>query len=612
MISVAGNRQLEAVREEYFTTGRLDSKHSVRPVILDSWRRSRLYGLDSHGIRPLRVTKEVSDGQLARAARPFVDEYRAVLDDMPCALTISDAEGFILDRWVTNSALERRLNSFRLVPGYSLAENVIGTCSSGISLETGRSVLVLGAEHLPAIAAPMASASAVVRHPITRRIAGTVALTCQIEDASPLILHWVQDQATKLEQQILTAVSSTERQLFATFLVAARDTRHPVICLNDRTIVSNAAAARITSEIDQSMLWELAAATVQSEVSESFDLVLPGSGQELQVMCEPIHDGQRVIGATLKLSTPSSPARPSRPLAAADPSVTALLPRLAGRSAAWLTMCRQLAEARQLGSDILLIGGPGTGKSSVLADLALDHAPLTRVESSHPGESQAAWCTRLQTALAQDGGLVIVDDADARGPVGVSDLSAALAHDAGSPAADAAPTGVRPTVLASMSWDGTDEASEGRLRAIEQWPGVVIKVPSLRERTGDIPVLLNAITRVATASRSRPAWAPESVQVLSRVPWSSNVTSLAKLVTSMLRRSTGPVIRPSDLPVDVVAMASRRQLVGLEHLEAHAIAAAMKATGGNKKLAADRLGIARSTLYRKVRALGIDLSASTY
>ncbi|HEY9264297.1 MAG TPA: helix-turn-helix domain-containing protein, partial [Mycobacterium sp.] len=170
----------------------------------------------------------------------------------------------------------------------------------------------------------------------------------------------------------------------------------------------------------------------------------------------------------------------------------------------------------------------------------------------------------------------------------------------------------RPQVIASMSWDGAEGASDPRVQAIEHWPGVVVKVPTLRDRAGDIPLLLESLTRTVTATSHGPRWAPEALQVVSRIQWPSNVASLARLVVTMARRVPGPVIHAADLPTDVIAMASRRQLFGLEHVEAHAIAAALKAVDGNKKLAADRLGIARSTLYRKMRALGIDLTASAY
>ena len=73
-----------------------------------------------------------------------------------------------------------------------------------------------------------------------------------------------------------------------------------------------------------------------------------------------------------------------------------------------------------------------------------------------------------------------------------------------------------------------------------------------------------------------------------------------------------PTIDAKDLPAEIRSRATRRTLVGLEQIEARAILEAMRDAGGNKRLAAESLGIARSTLYRKVRALGIDLSASNF
>ncbi|HKT58832.1 MAG TPA: helix-turn-helix domain-containing protein, partial [Gemmatimonadales bacterium] len=68
----------------------------------------------------------------------------------------------------------------------------------------------------------------------------------------------------------------------------------------------------------------------------------------------------------------------------------------------------------------------------------------------------------------------------------------------------------------------------------------------------------------------------------------------------------------ADLPPEYVARAARRQLAALEQIEAQTIVRALREAGGNKHQAALALGIARSTLYRKIRALGLDLSASIY
>lgn len=80
----------------------------------------------------------------------------------------------------------------------------------------------------------------------------------------------------------------------------------------------------------------------------------------------------------------------------------------------------------------------------------------------------------------------------------------------------------------------------------------------------------------------------------------------------LLARATTGYVGAADLPSDVLARAARRKLSGLEQAEAQMIMRALHEAGGNKQQAADTLGIARSTLYRKVRALGLDLRVNAY
>ena len=65
-------------------------------------------------------------------------------------------------------------------------------------------------------------------------------------------------------------------------------------------------------------------------------------------------------------------------------------------------------------------------------------------------------------------------------------------------------------------------------------------------------------------------------------------------------------------PPALLAKAAPRRLTAIEHAELEAISEALDAAGGNKRDAARRLGIARSTLYRKLRAYGLDLDRTAF
>jgi sigma-54 dependent transcriptional regulator, acetoin dehydrogenase operon transcriptional activator AcoR len=128
-----------------------------------------------------------------------------------------------------------------------------------------------------------------------------------------------------------------------------------------------------------------------------------------------------------------------------------------------------------------------------------------------------------------------------------------------------------------------------------------VELPPLRTRPEDIGPI------AATLLGGRRL-RPEALQLLERLPWPGNVRELA----IALRATHAPVIGVDDLPADLRALAARVPTSGLQRLEAEAIARALAGCGGNKLEAARALGISRSTLYRKLRAYGLDLERRAY
>lgn len=141
----------------------------------------------------------------------------------------------------------------------------------------------------------------------------------------------------------------------------------------------------------------------------------------------------------------------------------------------------------------------------------------------------------------------------------------------------------------------------------------VLEVPALRDRLEDLPALLQALTARAVGDGPHVRWMPDAVQALGRLDWPGNVAALDTLIRRVLGNA-GRVgyLGAKDLPADIVAGSARRRLAALEQAEVRAILSALRDAGGNKQQAAEALGVARSTLYRKMRALGLDLAASAY
>jgi sigma-54 dependent transcriptional regulator, acetoin dehydrogenase operon transcriptional activator AcoR len=128
-----------------------------------------------------------------------------------------------------------------------------------------------------------------------------------------------------------------------------------------------------------------------------------------------------------------------------------------------------------------------------------------------------------------------------------------------------------------------------------------VEIPPLRTRPEDIGP-------IASALLGERRLRPEALQLLERLPWPGNVRELAVA----LHATDAPVIGVDDLPPDLRASAARVPTSGLQRLEAEAIARALAGCGGNKRDAARALGISRSTLYRKLRAYGLDLERRAY
>jgi DNA-binding NtrC family response regulator len=141
---------------------------------------------------------------------------------------------------------------------------------------------------------------------------------------------------------------------------------------------------------------------------------------------------------------------------------------------------------------------------------------------------------------------------------------------------------------------------------------VTVRMPPLRDRAGDIPILVrHFINKIARReARAQVSVSPEALEVLCRYSWPGNVRELENAIERAVAVAKGNVVLPSDLPAEVyggstVAVASildDRPTLG--ELERRYIALVLTECGGNKKRAAEKLGIDRRTLYRAIERSG--------
>jgi DNA-binding NtrC family response regulator len=166
-------------------------------------------------------------------------------------------------------------------------------------------------------------------------------------------------------------------------------------------------------------------------------------------------------------------------------------------------------------------------------------------------------------------------------------------------------------VVAATNRDLEDEVAAGRFREDLYFRinVVTIRLPPLRERPSDITLLVkHFLAKYAARERRVDAGiAPEAMAALEKHAWPGNVRELENVIERALALSKTGVILRSDLPNDLAAdvgggQAAPPGLVDdrptLTELERRYIELILRETGGNKKRAAEILGIDRRTLYR--------------
>ena len=142
---------------------------------------------------------------------------------------------------------------------------------------------------------------------------------------------------------------------------------------------------------------------------------------------------------------------------------------------------------------------------------------------------------------------------------------------------------------------------------------VQIRLPSLRERKEDIPLLANAFLK-EICERDGKAFRPlsaDAIDCLLQYDWPGNVRELKGAIDSAMTLSTGQQIAARDLPLAVRGRAemllpreaAAQDQVNLHENERRLIMRALDECGGNRTEAAKKLGISRRTLHRRLREL---------
>lgn len=178
-------------------------------------------------------------------------------------------------------------------------------------------------------------------------------------------------------------------------------------------------------------------------------------------------------------------------------------------------------------------------------------------------------------------------------------------------------------LIAATNRDLRKEIQAGRFRMDLFYRVAVtsINIPSLRERAIDIPLLGDYYLQRLSAQHGMVprTLSPGVIDLLRQYAWPGNIREFRNVMESMLLISQEPVLTEADLPADIwsalggstapeldAVAGDARDLTCLENAEREAILRAIKGCRGNMTAVARELGIAKSTVYVKLKRFGLE------
>jgi DNA-binding NtrC family response regulator len=309
--------------------------------------------------------------------------------------------------------------------------------------------------------------------------------------------------------------------------------------------------------------------------------------------------------------------------------------RLPGISPAIVNLNQIIAQIARAPSPVLIEGESGTGKG-VLARMIHNRSQRSRapfvdlncaglskelLESELFGHERGAFTNAMQTKpglfeIAADGTLFLdeigemevtvqarllkaLEDKRFRRVGGIRDLRADF------------------RLVAATNRDLLADVNEGRFRGdlYYRLNVVRIRMPPLRERLEDVPILIQTMMPALSKDMGRPVpkVSPRAIRKLSSYPWPGNVRELRNVLERALLTLAGDEIRSEDLILEsnntpAAAMATggmpseEWEIRPLDDVIADYVNAAVNATGGNVRKASRQLKISPSTLYARMKA----------
>ena len=311
---------------------------------------------------------------------------------------------------------------------------------------------------------------------------------------------------------------------------------------------------------------------------------------------------------------------------------------LIGAAGVMRELKEQIAVAAPTEGWVLITGENGTGKELVARQLHLQSKradaafvavncaaiPEELIESELFGHEKGAFTGALQMKRGRfevaDGGTIFLDEIGDMSLMTQAKILRILQEHCFERVGGTDTLEVNVRVIAATNKNLETEMAEGRFREDLYYRLNVIPfhVPALRERSEDIPILIDYfLTRCAVeGGKARPSLSAAALERMIAYAWPGNVRELQNIVERLVLMTASEVIDVDDLPAQVVSPGREKLLRGLSSpkladarsaFEREFLEEKLRENEGNISRTAEVVGLARETLSRKLRSLGISV-----
>lgn len=606
----------------------------VRPVVLNSWNRCASSELDPlTGLSP-RVLTDTDireyvehDPLFAEIKLALSPLYRAALES-DHMLVCCDALGHIM-HLAGDSAIRRRAEKMNFVVGSHWGETQAGTNAIGTTIATGQPFQLFGPEHYCQGVHEWTCSASPIRDPATNNVLAVIDMTALREEFHPHTLVSVMTVTQLIEERLRSKYAAERYRLLE--LYANRATSHFPIAVLDRTghVVKAAAAFHEHNWIDTDN---------RLRDCPSFDVTVAcswtaeGASGAWSFMREPCLGSHYPVGAIVSIvKSGAALLRRQSSAPSSEPDDLDAFSHLIGRDDAFLRAIGIACTAAHGALPVLIEGETGTGKElfaqAIHARSGRKDKPFLAVNcgalakdlavseffgydgGSFTGAAREGRIGKFEQA---NGGTLLLDEISDM-PLDLQVLLLRVLDEK-----KLVRVGGRRSIsldvriVAATNQDLLELVGKGHFRRDLYYRLGVIKIrlPALRERRRDIGLLFEHYCKRAFAEAGRPAPLIERdvMTTLEHYSWPGNIRELRNVAERLSISAQGDAIRTQDLPVDVSALpvceerVQNRAGLPLKEQEVQAIRS-MLIESGNVSEAARRLGINRSTIYRKLRKL---------